>query len=116
MAAPFAKLASVDMVIIRELGVCIFDSTAPHEHFPDREDDVILDFYSLAAKRNVDREYKEELVSVAARYKEKIKMATECIGRCNNIIRQNEKSYIERIDRKNIICLAEVLAAEIFGG
>ena len=25
---------SCDMVLIRELGFCVFDSTAPHEYFP----------------------------------------------------------------------------------
>lgn len=107
---------SVDMIVIRELGVCIFDSTLPHEHFPERENDEILDFYELAAKRNIDREFKSELSSVSARYKEKINLATDCIARCNNIMRQNEKSYVERIDKKNVILCSEVLAAEIFGG
>ena len=34
-----------DMVIVRELGFCVFDSTAPHEYSPSRESDVILDLY-----------------------------------------------------------------------
>lgn len=107
---------SLDMLIIRGLKVAVFDSTAPHEHFPERENDEILDFYEMASKRNVDREYFEEISGVSARYKEKINMATDCIGRCSNIFAQNEKAYIERIDKKNILCLTEVLAAEIFGG
>jgi len=42
-------------------------------------------------------------------------MATDSIARCNNIFKQNEKNYMERIDKKNVLCLIEVLAAEIFG-
>ena len=34
---------SLDMVIIRELDVALFDSTAPHEHFPSRDGDIILE-------------------------------------------------------------------------
>ena len=107
---------SLDMVIIRSLGVALFDSTAPHEHFPEKENDEILDFYEIASKRNIDREFFEELSCVAVRYKEKIKAATECIGTCENIFAQNEKMYEERIDKKNVYCISEVLAAEIFGG
>jgi len=106
---------SLDMAVIRGLDIAVFDSTAPHEHFPSREEDEVIDFYELAAKRNVDREYKAELTKTAADYKEKINMATDSIARCNNIFKQNEKNYMERIDKKNVLCLIEVLAAEIFG-
>ena len=27
---------SLDMIIVRELSLCVFDSTAPHEFFPER--------------------------------------------------------------------------------
>ena len=106
---------SIDMLIIRDLSVAVFDSTAPHEHFPSRESDEIIDFYKLAAKRNVDREYREELSSVSLRYKENIGLATECIKRCNDIFKENEKIHLKRIDKKNVICLSEVLAAGVFG-
>lgn len=33
------------MLIIPELSVCIFDSTAPHEYFPNRESDHTIDMY-----------------------------------------------------------------------
>ncbi|WP_054860951.1 hypothetical protein [Gracilibacillus sp. JCM 18860] len=38
---------SVDMVVIRELSVCLFDSTDPHEYFPKRKGDEIVDLYKL---------------------------------------------------------------------
>ncbi len=107
---------SIDMLIIRDLSVAVFDSTPPHEHFPSLENDEIIDFYKLAAKRNVDREYKEELSLVAAEYKEKICLATDCISKCNNLFIENEKKYLNNIDRKNILCYSEVLAAWTFGG
>lgn len=39
---------SLDMVVIRRLSVCIFDSTPPHEMFPTRDGDEILDVYEKA--------------------------------------------------------------------
>lgn len=106
---------SLDMVIIRELSLCIFDSTAPHEHFPEKESDEIVDFYEIASKRNIDREYKGEISSIAARYKGKINSATECIARANGIFTKNDKICEEKCDKKNILCISEILAAEIFG-
>lgn len=64
---------SLDMVIVRELSLCVFDSTAPHEKFPESERDIILDFYKEAELEGVDEKYKSELSEIAAQYEEKIK-------------------------------------------
>ena len=42
------------MVIVRELGFAIFDSTAPHEYFPSREGDEIIDMYALIVTPGTD--------------------------------------------------------------
>lgn len=106
---------SLDMIIIRELNLAIFDSTAPHEHFTSKNGDSVIDFYDIASKRNIDREYKEELSMIASRYKEKVALGTECISRANNIFADNDKISNEKCDMKNVLCISEVLAAEIFG-
>ena len=41
---------SCDMVLIRELGFCVFDSTAPHEYFPERPGDEEIDLYRAAVR------------------------------------------------------------------
>lgn len=43
---------SLDMVILREKGIAIFDSTAPHEYFPERNSDEIIDMYERCITRN----------------------------------------------------------------
>ena len=48
---------SLDMVIVRELGFAIFDSTAPHEYFPERETDEIIDMYEELIVPGTDEKY-----------------------------------------------------------
>lgn len=59
---------SLDMVLIPELSVCVFDSTAPHELFPSRDEDKILDFYTEAGLSGVDERLKNELSEIQKRY------------------------------------------------
>ena len=59
---------SLDMVLIPELSVCVFDSTAPHELFPSRDGDEILDFYKEAGLSGVDERLKNELSEIRNRY------------------------------------------------
>ena len=42
---------SLEMVISRELSFAVFDSTSPHEKFPERETEEILDFYVNSIKK-----------------------------------------------------------------
>ncbi len=67
---------SADMVVIRKMGVCLFDSTAPHEHFPSRSGDEILDVYQAAVAPDTDEKYHQELAVVSAEYRAEIRQAT----------------------------------------
>ncbi|KHF29822.1 hypothetical protein CM49_06520 [Paenibacillus sp. P1XP2] len=57
---------SLDMLIFPELSLAIFDSTAPHEHFPSREGDSILDVYEMAIKEGTDEAFAEEIARFGA--------------------------------------------------
>lgn len=59
---------SLDMLIFPELSLAIFDSTAPHEHFPVREGDAILDVYELAIAAGTDEKYEDEIREVRQQY------------------------------------------------
>lgn len=63
---------SLDMVIVPELSFCVFDSTAPHEMFPETDRDSILDFYIESGLFGVDEKLERELKDVSVRYKQKI--------------------------------------------
>lgn len=59
---------SLDMVIIRELSVCIFDSTSPHEMFPSLSSDNIFDIYNIAVTAGTDEKYFKELSEIQVKY------------------------------------------------
>ncbi|RHW40199.1 nucleotide kinase [Lysinibacillus yapensis] len=54
---------SVDMVILPELKWCIFDSTEPHEYFPERAGDEIFDMASLCHPTAVEEANIQAIVS-----------------------------------------------------
>ncbi|MCD5322862.1 MULTISPECIES: PRK06851 family protein [Pontibacillus] len=68
---------SLDMIILRELGIAIFDSTAPHEYFPDRETDEIIDVYKRCITEGTDETFTDEIAEATKRYKDKM---TEAIS------------------------------------
>lgn len=69
---------SLDMLILRQLGICLFDSTAPHEFFPSRPEDEIIDMYEKCVTPGVDETYGEELARLEAGYKE---LTAEAVSR-----------------------------------
>lgn len=72
---------SLDMVVIRERGLCIFDSTAPHEYFPTRTGDEIIDLYAAAVRAGTDERHVAQLRMIAERY-------TVLKGRATEYLRQ----------------------------
>lgn len=67
---------SLDMIVVRELGFCVFDSTAPHEYFPSRPGDEIIDVYESCVTPGTDEKYQQELSRLEAQYKALVKEAT----------------------------------------
>ncbi|MCK9478343.1 MAG: hypothetical protein M0R40_02435 [Firmicutes bacterium] len=64
---------SIDMIILRELGLSFFDSTPPHEHFPQKDCDKVIDIYALAGAAGTDEKYADEIADIANKYEEQIK-------------------------------------------
>nr|WP_010532100.1 hypothetical protein [Lentibacillus jeotgali] len=60
---------SVDMVLVRELDFCIFDSTDPHEFFPQKESDNIVDLYDEFIAAGTDEKFETEIYNTNAQYK-----------------------------------------------
>lgn len=67
---------SLDMIIFPEQSIAIFDSTAPHEYFPDRSTDEIVDMYERTITPGTDEAYAVELAEIKERYTSKMKEAT----------------------------------------
>lgn len=90
---------SLDMVVIRELSFAIFDSTQPHEIYPERKGDNIFDIYDIAVRSDTDEMYGDELMRIAGGYNQAIKKARECMY-TNEFLREK---YDEIITDDNTI-------------
>ncbi|QHS23632.1 hypothetical protein GWK91_11995 [Virgibacillus sp. MSP4-1] len=89
---------SLDMLIFRELGVAIFDSTSPHEHFPSREGDEMVDMYEEIIQQGTDEKYENEIAALSKQYQEKMKQATAKLKDSNRYRNQLESYYIDAVD------------------
>lgn len=89
---------SLDMVIVRELGFAIFDSTAPHEYFPSKESDEIIDVYEKLITPGTDEKYEEELNDIVKRYKEQIGNGVKALEKAKILKDQIEDIYEEYFD------------------
>ncbi|QDX93905.1 hypothetical protein C2W64_02893 [Brevibacillus laterosporus] len=68
---------SLDMVIIPEARVAIFDSTAPHEYYLERDSDRVIDMYERAITPFTDERYVLQLHSIVEKYNNTVKQAKE---------------------------------------
>lgn len=89
---------SVDMVILREIGIAIFDSTAPHEHFPVRKTDKVIDMYTRTMPEGTDERYATEIIDIKTRYSSKMKEATSYLSKAKKLHDELEEIYIAAID------------------
>jgi hypothetical protein len=89
---------SLDMVIVRELGFAIFDSTSPHEYFPERVGDEVVDVYQIAIKEGTDEKYAKEISEISGRYSAKMKEGTAYLARAKELHDELEKYYVEAMN------------------
>lgn len=104
---------SLDMLIMPELDLCIFDSTAPHEYDPDRKSDIILDMYEDLIEPNTDEHFKDELSDISKRYKAQISEGTSHLAYAKFLHDDLEKYYIAATDFKKINALTTDLISKI---
>lgn len=93
---------SLDLVVIRDLGICLFDSTSPHEYFPSRDSDEIIDIYQEAVKEHTDEEHKEQIAELQKQYKETVAQAIECINKANRYHQIYQEDVLSKIN--NVKC------------
>lgn len=89
---------SLDMVIFRELGIAIFDSTAPHEYFPSRDGDEIIDMYETLIAPGTDEIFADEIEKIAMLYKNKMTEATSYLSQAKSLHDELEAIYIDAMD------------------
>jgi len=104
---------SLDMVIVRELGLAIFDSTAPHEYFPSREGDEIVDIYKTAILPATDEIYADQIKEISGRYRAKMTAATNCLSNAKELHDKLEEIYIAAMDFEKIKEIQKTLEGKI---
>ncbi len=102
---------SLDMLIFPERSLAIFDSTSPHEHFPVREGDRILDVYELAIAPGTDERHSEAIADVSGRYKASMKEAINLLAEAKALRNQIEAIYMQAEDE----AVLEETARELLG-
>lgn len=104
---------SLDMLIFRELGIAIFDSTAPHEYFPSRDGDEIIDMYDTVIAPGTDEIFADRIAEVAARYREKMKEATSYLAMAKTLREELEAIYVENMDFSVVDGIRDKIAEQI---
>jgi len=104
---------SLDMIIIRELGFAIFDSTAPHEYFPESEDDHIIDMYKLFIKPNTDENFAAQLSEIINRYKDTMKNATEHLEQAMSYQNEREEKTSNAVNQKSLAQIEQSIVQNI---
>ncbi len=89
---------SLDMLIFRELSLAIFDSTAPHEHFPSRAGDEVIDMYEEIIEPGTDEKYADEIEQFQTAYSEKMKEAISKLKKSHSLRMELESHYIDAVD------------------
>ena len=66
---------SLDMIVIPELNICLFDATAPHEYEPSFLTDEVIDTYELFIKPTTDERLASVISGISTKYQNQIKQA-----------------------------------------
>lgn len=104
---------SLDMVIVRELEFAIFDSTSPHEYFPEREGDEVVDTYAVSVKPGTDERYAEQLAEVSSRYKASMQEAIHYLAEAKQHRDELEQIYVSAMDFSKVDLLGNRLREEL---
>ena len=107
---------SVDMVIIRELNVAIFDSTAPHEYFPTLPGDEIIDLYEEAILPTTDTTFAGKIEQISARYTEKMTEAIEYLSEAKQAQDELEELVAQTFDFNKLMEIEQQLPQLLFKG
>ncbi len=87
---------SLDMVLVPELSFCVFDSTSPHELFPQRDGDCVLDFYTESGLSGTDEKFSKQLELIKNKYSFRISEALISLRLCTTLQKERE-FYLSRI-------------------
>ena len=91
---------SLDMVIVRELRIAIFDSTKPHEYFKTSEDDEVIDTYIEFCEKDVDKLFKIEIDTISEEAKNYKQEAVEYLKKVIEYKEKYDDVYESALNKK----------------
>jgi hypothetical protein len=103
------------MIIVRELGFAIFDSTAPHEYEPDRATDEIIDMYSRCIQPGTDEAHADAIASIKGRYSHAMKQSIQHLAQSKILRDELKKIYESAMDAKQVEKIRVQIKQEISG-
>lgn len=89
---------SIDMVIVPDLNVSIFDSTNPHEFFPKYAGDEIIDLYEKTVTPGTDEKYAEEIERITKHYKSYMKAGMGKLTKAGRLLDEFESAFTFRYE------------------
>ncbi|WP_339314200.1 PRK06851 family protein [Paenibacillus sp. FSL M7-0896] len=104
---------SLDMVIVRELDFAVFDSTSPHEYYPEREGDVIIDTYEAVIAPGTDERLAGPLEEISAQYKATMKTAIAALAEAKVHRDELKEIYIAAMDFSMVDAARNRISAEL---
>lgn len=105
---------SLDMVIVRELNFAIFDSTKPHEYFPEREGDEIIDMYEKCITPGTDERYTDRIHELQSSYQTAMKRSIALLADAHKLHLELEGYYQREIDWQIVDQLRDRIMQDIF--
>lgn len=105
---------SLDMIVIRALGTAYLDSTSPHEYFPTREGDEIIDLYETCITPGTDEKYKIQLDALHRGYKELVGTAVSYLKAAQQA-RVRLDSSLPPIDREALLEIKGRIVQRLLG-
>lgn len=104
---------SLDMVLVRELGWAVFDSTAPHEYFPSRSGDEVIDMYELTVTPGTDELIAEEIAKVESEYRKQMSNGKKCLVEAKQFQDQLDVIYRQQSDESRLSEIYEEILHEV---
>lgn len=92
---------STDMIIVRDLNICLLDSTNPHEFTPNKGD-VVIDLYEETVEPGTDERYEESINQTTKKYKSFMKKGIRYLKEARQEQHIIDEIYVHQFSTKVI--------------
>lgn len=87
--------SSIDMIIIREMNYCLFDSSSPHEYDPSKKSDYIINLFEVASMRENAQKNESTINRLTENYNKKFSSGISELSKLQEFAGSLENSEIK---------------------